>query len=119
MSGIERKETVYEERGRDNVPAPPDEPPVDEAPAPDSRERGRGFPLLISIQLILCVAAAAAMFILKAMDSELYHSIMTYYRTEMSRPVVSRELFEAADIAGLTGAKEPSTEASADELPPG
>ena len=118
MSDIERNEIIYEEGWRDNVPAPADEPPVDEALAPGIQEKPQSFPLLISIQLALCVAMAVAMFILKAMDSELYHGIMTYFRAEMNKPVISEELFEAMDISRLNSGYEPIAKASADELQP-
>ena len=112
MSDIERNEIIYEEGWRDSSPAPADEPPVDEAPAVEERPGTQSFPLLISIQLALCVLAAVALFILKAMDSTLYHEIMTYYRTEMNKPVISQEYFEAVRLDSM------SERASADELSP-
>ena len=75
-------------------------------------------PLLISIQLILCVIAVIVLFILKAMDSPAYHNFMTWYKVEMNRPVISQEFFRTFDVSRLAGGGEVTVKASADELPP-
>ena len=114
-----RNEIIYEEGWRGRAPVPEEEPPSESAPAGEAAPAdGHSLPLLISIQLALCAAAAAVLFIMKVMDSEAYHSFMTAYRVEMNKPVISQELFEALDIRKLTGGDGVTVKASPDELPP-
>lgn len=118
MSEFERSEIIYEEGWRGKKPvageadAQGESAPAEVPSAPPSK------PLLISIQLILCAVAALALFILKAMDSPAYHGFMTRYRTQMNRPLISREFFEGSASPLSASADEVSVEASADELPP-
>ena len=128
MSGHERSEIIYDEgwqSARDEsesvyrgsgTPADgiPSETPVDETPAAESADKGT-LPILISVQLILCLIAAAALLIMDAMDSEAYRSFMTYYRVEMNKPVISQELFESLSPAKLAGSSAVTTQASPDE----
>lgn len=104
MSEIKRNEIIYEEGWREASPLVKaegkEETPLDESPPLGDRppeEPDRSRPLLISIQLILCLLAALALFLLKAMDSEGYYNFMDYYREELQKPVVSQEIFNAAD----------------------
>lgn len=102
MSEIKRNEIIYEEGWRDAAPTvdAQTETPLDEAqpstgqPKDDS-EKSR--PLLITIQLALSLLAALVLFLLKAMDSEGYYNFMDYYHEELQKPVVSQEVFNAAD----------------------
>lgn len=113
-----RNEIVYEEGWRDQVPSPEEEPRLDEqgeVPVPQPQS----LPLLISIQLVLCVVTAAALCILRAMDSEVYRDFMTAYNAEMNKPVISQDFFEALDIRRLAGAGGAEAQASPDELPRG
>ena len=110
-----RSEIVYEEGWRDAVPSAESAPDDgQQEPVPD----GGTLPLLLCIQLALCLIVAAVLFVLKAMDSEAYHSFMTYYRVEMNKPVISQELFETPDIRRLTSGGA-QVKASPDEIPPG
>ncbi len=123
MSEIRRDEIVYEEGWRDAK----DEDPVDELTVekpsgepekqPDIKEKG-SRPLLTILQLVLCMAAALVLFVLKAMDSGAYHSFMKAYAEEMSKPVISQELFDAVDWNALFGAGPATVKATPDELPP-
>lgn len=102
MSEIKRNEIVYEEGWREAAPAVDAEveTPLDEAQsAPDQPkdDAERSRPLLITIQLTLSLLAALVLFLLKAMDSEGYYNFMDYYHEELQKPVVSQEVFSAAD----------------------
>ena len=100
MSDIKRNEIVYEEGWRETAPVVNETVPIDEAqpdPVIEQTEREDGKPLLITIQLVLCLLAALVLFLLKAMDSEGYYSFIDYYHEELQKPVVSQEIFHAAD----------------------
>ena len=100
MSEFKRNEIIYEEGWRESSPITEKETPLDEAPAPVERpqqEKEKSKPLLITIQLVLSLLAALVLFLLKAMDSEGYYNFMDYYREELQKPVVSQEIFHAAD----------------------
>ena len=100
MSEFKRNEIIYEEGWREASPIMEEETPLDEAPAPVERpqqENEKSKPLLITIQLVLSLLAALVLFLLKAMDSEGYYNFMDYYREELQKPVVSQEIFRAAD----------------------
>lgn len=100
MSEIKHNEIIYEEGWREASPPVNEETQIDEAqPSPDQPkdETDRSRPLLISIQLVLCLLAALVLFLLKAMDSEGYYNFMDYYREELQKPVISQEVFNAAD----------------------
>lgn len=117
MSDIKRSEIIYEEGWRETAPVMNEETPVDEAPAAaqPEREPQGSKPLLIILQLALCLAAALVLFLLKAMDSEGYYSFMDYYHEELQKPVVSQELFEAADIGRLFAENQVEIQATPDE----
>lgn len=117
MSGFERDQIIYEEGWRDNAPIGGDDPPADEIPPRQEPGKDGSKPLLITIQLIVCITAALVLFLLKAMDSRAYHSFMTWYRVEMSRPVISQEFFENAGPR-LSTPDEVTVRESPDELPP-
>ena len=100
MSEFKRNEIVYEEGWREASPIMEEETPLDEAPVQPQRPREdneKSRPLLITIQLVLSLLAALVLFLLKAMDSEGYYNFMDYYREELQKPVVSQEIFHAAD----------------------
>ena len=100
MSETKRNEIIYEEGWREASPIMEEETPLDEAPAPVERpqqEHEKSRPLLITIQLALSLLAALVLFLLKAMDSEGYYNFMDYYHEELQKPVVSQEIFHAAD----------------------
>jgi len=121
MSEIRRDEIVYEEGWRE---AKADEPlPLSESAdaeeknsaEPEKKESSR--PLLTILQLVLCMAAALVLFILKAMDSGAYHSFMQSYDEEMSKPVISQKIFDAVDWNALLGSDHVKVTATSDELP--
>ena len=118
MSDFERNQIIYEEGWRENAPIGGDDPPVDEIPPKQKLSQDASKPLLISIQLIVCIMAALVLFLLKAMDSRAYHGFMTWYRVEMSRPVISQEFFENAGLRRLSTPDEVTVRESPDELPP-
>ena len=100
MSEFKRNEIVYEEGWREASPIMEEETPLDEASAPAERpqdQSDKSRPLLITLQLVLSLLAALVLFLLKAMDSEGYYNFMDYYREELQKPVVSQEIFHAAD----------------------
>ena len=122
MSDFERDEIIYEEGWRDNrtdidIGTPAEEVPVDEAAAGDAEASKGPIPLLISIQLGLFLVTVLVILLLKAMDSAAYHEIMSYYKVEMNKPVISQELFESIDLIGKASKTEVDVKASADELP--
>lgn len=100
MSDFKRNEIIYEEGWRDASPPAVEETPLDEAPESSERpgeKQDKSRPLLITIQLALSLLAALVLFLLKAMDSEGYYNFMDYYHEELQKPVVSQEIFHAAD----------------------
>lgn len=117
MSEFERSEIIYEEGWRSRKPPVAPEPESEEAPAPAAGDASPK-PLLISIQLIVCAAAALVIFLLRAMDSPAYHGFMTEYKNEMNRPLISREFFGGADESLPASADEVRVEASPDEAAP-
>ena len=124
MSEIRRDEIVYEEGWRDAKTDDADEGSAelsaDGADAdhalPSEKNEMTSRPLLTVLQLILCMAAALVLFILKAMDSGAYHSFMKAYAEEMSKPVVSQKVFDAVDWNALFGGSHVSITATPDEL---
>lgn len=118
MSDIKRNEIVYEEGWRETAPVVNETVPIDEAeqnPAPVQTEREDSKPLLITIQLVLCLLAALVLFLLKAMDSEGYYSFIDYYHEELQKPVVSEEVFRKADIGKLIAENPVEVQATPDE----
>ena len=117
MSEIKRSEIIYEEGWRDAAKAEKEPAAEQPEPQPDSKDSGPA-PLLMIIQLAVCVTAALALTVLRAMDSDIYHGIMTAYRVEMNKPLISRELFESPFESIPTQADATVHKASADELSP-
>ena len=118
MSDIKRNEIVYEEGWRETAPIVNETVPIDEAqpdPVIEQTEREDGKPLLITIQLVLCLLAALVLFLLKAMDSEGYYSFIDYYHEELQKPVVSEEVFRKADIGKLIAENPVEVQATPDE----
>ena len=118
MSDIKRNEIVYEEGWRETAPVVNEPVPIDEAqpdPVIEQTEREDGKPLLITIQLVLCLLAALVLFLLKAMDSEGYYSFIDYYHEELQKPVVSEEVFLKADIGKLIAENPVEVQATPDE----
>lgn len=118
MSDIKRNEIVYEEGWRETAPVVNEPVPIDEAqpdPVIEQKERESGKPLLITIQLVLCLLAALVLFLLKAMDSEGYYSFIDYYHEELQKPVVSEEVFRKADIGKLIAENPVEVQATPDE----
>ncbi len=124
MSEIRRDEIIYEEGWREEKPlseeraAPSGEIPAEQTDAPPQKEKQDGSrPLLTVLQLVLCMAAALVLFLLKAMDSSAYHGFMSAYAEEMAKPVVSQKVFDAVDWNALFGGGKVTVTATPDELP--
>lgn len=116
MSESERNEIIYEEGWRRK--APDDREPAEKETPPDPPPAAGPRPLLISIRLVLCAAAALVLFLLRTMDSPAYHGFMAWYRDGMSRTLIGREFF-GSDNSGLPAtADEVTVTASPDALPP-
>ena len=114
MSELRRDEIIYDEgwrsTGTDDTAVETEKKPT----LPDLKPQEQK-PLLIVLQLFLSVAAALVLFLLKAMDSGAYHDFMRYYHAEMSKPVISQQMFDAVDWNALTlGVSVTATE---DEIP--
>lgn len=120
MGEIRRDEIVYEEGWRDSKDPVEDipSPKEDKEPQKPDGDPDRSRPLLTILQLILCMAAALVLFILKAMDSGAYHDFMNAYGEEMAKPVVSQKVFDAVDWNALLRSDSVTVTASPDELSP-
>lgn len=118
MSDYRHNEIIYEEGWRESAPVVNNDTPIDEEPSEPkypTEDVERSKPLLISIQLVLCLLAALVLFLLKAMDSEGYHSFMEYYREELQKPIVSQEVFESVDVTKLFAQDKVTIQATPDE----
>ena len=116
MSDIRRDEIVYEEGWRESAPAQETAAsPVDEASEKTAEKPRESKPLLLIIQLALCLALVLALFLLKSMDSDIYHDFMDFYRDELSKPVVSQGVFDSVDVGRLLGEGSVSVRATPDE----
>lgn len=105
MSEIRRDEIIYEEGWRESAPpAETEKVPIDEAePEKEQKKQDGSKPLLISIQLVLCLITALALFLLKSMDSDFYRDFMDFYHDELNKPVISQGVFDTVDISKLFG----------------
>ena len=119
MSEIHRSEIIYEEGWRESASAADaGDIPADEADSsPEAKAPEGGKPLLIALQLILCLLAALVLFLLKTMDSEPYHDFMTFYHEELNKPVISQGVFDALDISKLLEENSVTVQATPDEVP--
>lgn len=105
-------EIIYAESFHEPKRQPDDvsEPvPVDEQP-PESGRR-RPFPVLLTIQLAVCVLIALTVFILSITNSPLYKDFRRWYRDEMSRTLISDTVFGSIDLRS-------AFTATADEVSP-
>ena len=125
MSEIQHSEIVYEEGWRESSPVTKlnerslDDMPLDEAPHKDDEEkRDESKPLLIALQLTVCLLAALALFLLKSMDSDIYHDVMDYYHEELQKPIISQDVFQSVDLRGMFGEDAVKVEATPDEFSP-
>lgn len=118
MSEIQRNEIIYEEGWHEAAPLMEPEMPLDEI-EPEKEEKAENRetsrPLLITLQLVLCLLLALVLFLLKAMDSGFYHDFMDYYHEELGKPVVSQEFFGAMDISRLFADGTVTVQATPDE----
>ena len=115
-------EIIYEEGWRENAAVTPIEPePLDEQDesgnvSPESRKAESGsFPLLLTLQLAVCLIAALVLFLFKTMGNEQYNSFIEFYKEELQKPVISRSVFDAADLSRLFAGGEVKVLASPDE----
>ena len=125
MNEIRRDEIVYEEGWRDvrddELTDTPDDSCEDssgsDTPPQKENRSGGSRPILTILQLVLCMAAALAVFILKAMDSDAYHGFMKAYAEEMAKPVISQKVFDAVDWNALFGGSHVTVSSTPDEIP--
>lgn len=120
MSELQHNEIIYEEGWRDASPRAEietDDVPLDEQPAAEEEKKPVSRPLLISIQLVLCLLAVLVLFVLRSMDSEVYRSFMGFYRDELNRPLISRGVFDTLDISRLFDPELFTVTESDNELP--
>ena len=116
MSDIRRDEIIYDEGWRESAPVQePQEVPVDEAVEKQEDKPRESKPLLLIIQLALCLILVLALFLLKSMDSDIYHEFMDFYRDELSKPVVSQGVFDSVDIVRLFSEGAVTVKATPDE----
>lgn len=118
MSEVKHHEIVYEDGWRESAPAAKEQTPAgEEQPAPEKPpETPDGSkPLLITVQLALCLLAALALFLLKTMDSDWYRGFMAYYHEEMQKPIVSQDVFKAVDLGALFSENAVTVQATPDE----
>lgn len=66
--------------------------PVDEQKSAQKSDRPK--PLLITIQLLLCLVIALSLFLLKSMGSELYDEFESRYNEEMKKTLISQSAFD-------------------------
>lgn len=83
--------------------------PVDEQKPAEKTERTK--PLLITIQLVLCLLLALSLFLLKTTGSALYDEFRAWYDDEMQKTLISQSVFDDAVPDRLF------SDATADELP--
>lgn len=113
MSEIKRNEIIYEEGWRDNSVHPDiDDESLEPAENTEAKPEG-GKPLLISIQLIVCLLLALVLYLLKATGSGYYDAFIEYYHEELEKPMVSRGTFDTYDLSRLF--PEEQVQATADE----
>ena len=119
MSEIHSNEIIYEEGWRQSAPptdySENEDTPIDEVPEKPDEQPDSSKPLLITVQLIICLLAALALFLMKSMDSDFYHVFMDYYRDELEKPVISQGVFDALDVSRLFGESAVSITSTPDE----
>lgn len=108
MSDYRKDEIIYDEDWlRVDTPLEREYPAQSEEysdPATDNRSvnkpaRKRSFPALITIQLVLCIVVAFIVFMLKAMNCDIYHQFCDWYNEQMQYTLVSDETFENVDLS--------------------
>ncbi len=73
--------------------------PADDARNLKKQRPKRTFPALITIQLVLCLIVAFAVFMLKAMNSDLYHQFCKWYNDSMQYTLVPDDTFYDIDLS--------------------
>ncbi len=62
------------------------------------KKHRKTFPALITIQLVLCLLVAFALFMLKAMNSDSYQKLCNWYEEQMKNTLISDNTFEDVDL---------------------
>lgn len=75
--------------------------PLDEQPAPPEQPKRRLFPVILTLQLVLCILIALSVFLLNITGSSLYDSFRSWYKAEMKHTLISDSFFETVDIPSL------------------
>lgn len=81
----------------------------DDIPEPERKRKKSGSkPLLISIQLVLCLLTAAAAFVIKGIGGDLYKNVRQAYYEELNRTLVfdGRHNFDPGSLFGKASADE-------------
>ena len=66
---------------------------------PEKKKKRSRVPTLIGIQLFICFVVAFSIFILKAIDSNLYDEVSRFYHNQMRNTLVSNKKFEDIDLS--------------------
>lgn len=108
MSDYRKDEIIYDEDWlRVDTPLEREHPAQSEEyinyVADDNNEkdtrRKRAFPALITIQLVLCLIVAFAVFMLKAMNCDVYHQFCAWYSDLMQYTLIPDDTFENIDLS--------------------
>lgn len=70
--------------------------PVDEQPRRDRAEHPK--PLLITLQLALCLLLALSLFLLKSSGSSLYTRFKDWYDGEMQKTLITQSAFDTSKL---------------------
>ena len=85
-----------------------DEEPLQNNEVKEEHRKNGTKPILISIQLALCLAVAAAAFVMKSIGGELYDNVRKAYYTELNRELVfdEKHKFDLNTLFGKATADE-------------
>ncbi len=81
-----------------------------------SAEKKRSFPALVTIQLVVCLIIAFAVFMLKAMNSQTYKDFCDWYNEQMQDTLLSNSAFENIDLSQFVKATTDQVKATTDEI---
>ncbi len=92
--GFLKEKKELSERAHEVEPIPVDEQPTEEG-------RSGTKPLLITIQLALCLLIALFLFIMKTTGTAFYDAFEKWYDDEMKKTLISRSAFEKVDLSAF------------------
>lgn len=86
-------------------------------PAVEPTEKKHKPIAIITIQLIICLAVAFVIFMLRSMNSDTYHKLCDWYDDNMSKTLISQETFDSIDLSEyFTYFTDNGDKASPDEI---